>query len=494
MLDKIKKMKLDLSSLGLEWSSEGGYFCTPVGARVFARAGVDGIHYCTVKNHGETVFAVMPANEPGKYVLPIAKSFEDLLSVLLSLGDMGYFESALFCTREVFEARLQPPTEEQRALLAELAEKFALKPVADPYAYVRGLLAEFDPKSIKFGTDYAEWVPVEPEMPAQWKVCWNCGFSGETVGRAGTEIKINAAAEDDGLIWRVPAVYACGSGLVVDLLCEIEPEKYLRFYSKYKALEAQNLSEARREELSAENPMAMDFSLTAWINRRECRQKYAYGEGYIPEGLIEDAPREIYGQWVLEHYGLDKSKCWAMRRVGIPWATAKKPKLDSLGLVISFEPVTKTAGTYIFEAGDRTEIKNPATGEKHILKVSDIEAARARGFWGEGVEYPENYTVISYSLEPESREFHLTDAAPGDRPRRGAPEPFAPSPADDACIGIIGGADGPTAILFGGGTSGGTVRRAVSNLSFEPRPRIEWQASFSCRLKNDIVILPVGKI
>ena len=57
------KRGFDLAPLG--WETEGAfipYFCTPRGAKVLGWAGVDGIHYCTIRGFGEMIFAVSPMN------------------------------------------------------------------------------------------------------------------------------------------------------------------------------------------------------------------------------------------------------------------------------------------------------------------------------------------------------------------------------------------------------------------------------------------------
>ena len=51
------KKGINLAPLG--WETEGAfipYFCTPRGAKVLGWAGVDGIHYCTIRGFGEMIF------------------------------------------------------------------------------------------------------------------------------------------------------------------------------------------------------------------------------------------------------------------------------------------------------------------------------------------------------------------------------------------------------------------------------------------------------
>ena len=85
---------VDLAPLGVERREESlPYFCTPKGARIFARSGVDGIHFCFVRGFGETVFAVSPMNGRENCVHPVAKSFRDFLRLLLALHDAAAFRA-----------------------------------------------------------------------------------------------------------------------------------------------------------------------------------------------------------------------------------------------------------------------------------------------------------------------------------------------------------------------------------------------------------------
>ena len=89
LYQQFKKLNIDQSAIGLgQCDTPAAYFCTPKGAKVTGWAGVDGIHYCFVKGFGEMVFAVSPANLLGEYVYPIARSFKDMLSLLLASGSM----------------------------------------------------------------------------------------------------------------------------------------------------------------------------------------------------------------------------------------------------------------------------------------------------------------------------------------------------------------------------------------------------------------------
>ena len=104
LYQQFKKLNIDHSAIGLEQcDTYAPYFCTPKGAKVIGWAGVDGIHYCFVKGFGEMVFAVSPANLPGEYVYPIARSFEDMLSLLLASGSMDAIEQAHMWDEATFD-------------------------------------------------------------------------------------------------------------------------------------------------------------------------------------------------------------------------------------------------------------------------------------------------------------------------------------------------------------------------------------------------------
>ena len=86
--ERFQKIKIDFACLGIQQLAHyENYYCTPKDAVILGSAGVDGIHYCTIPEFGEVIFAVNPMDF-GDCVHPIAKNFEDLLRLLLSCVDM----------------------------------------------------------------------------------------------------------------------------------------------------------------------------------------------------------------------------------------------------------------------------------------------------------------------------------------------------------------------------------------------------------------------
>ena len=167
MYQKFKDLNIDHTAIGLIQPGEAyyRYFCTPRGAEIIGWAGVDGIHYCTIPEFGEMIFAVSPMNV-GDYVHPIAENFLDLLRLLLSCGDMAALEQCYAWDEEQFKAFLidYPITKEQQAILDTLREAFDLEPIEDAFAYVKALQKSFELSKIPYTEDYYD-IDMNPAAP-----------------------------------------------------------------------------------------------------------------------------------------------------------------------------------------------------------------------------------------------------------------------------------------------------------------------------------------
>ena len=150
--EQFKQLNIDFSVIGMmQRESFDPYFCTPKNADVIGWAGVDGIHYCTIPEFGEMIFAVSPMNF-GDYVHPIARNFADLLRMLLFCADMAAIEQCYAWDEEQFKSFLidYPATEGQKAVLDAIQQEFNLEPMEDAFAYVKKLQAEFDLSQIPY--------------------------------------------------------------------------------------------------------------------------------------------------------------------------------------------------------------------------------------------------------------------------------------------------------------------------------------------------------
>ena len=93
---------------------------------------------------------------------------------------------------------------------------------------------------------------------------------------------------------------------------------------------------------------------------------------------------------------------------------------------------------------------------------------------------------MTYTLSPDipDTNFLVRDIENNDPPRIKPTHTYEPSSQYDVCIGIIGGADGPTALI----PIPGIRHAAISALHFEPRDKIEWQIMFREKLIDDTEI------
>ena len=485
---EFKKSNIDLSPVGFQAGAGVRYFCTPRGARILGSAGVDGIHYCFIRGHGETVFTVSPMNEPGNYVHPIALSWDDLLRLLLATGDMAALEQAHGWSRERFHRFLAeyPPTPEQQAVLDTIQEQTGLELLKDPYEYIHEIQAHFDYSALRFSSEYYDLVPDAPR-PA-WAVTFHGGFWGSD-GKAGKEIPIEKSFQWGGYIWHVPAVYACSEGLVADFCVEVEPAQIKSFLDKWYPILGNDphISRDLREQVEAENPMTLPNSRACLtVNGKQLREDGSSGIQWIPESCLpedmEDTPED--GDMVA-HYGLDPEMGWIFHRSRFRWDFPAD--ISSLELEIKALPQHIPGPRFPTpKAGDEIRFTHPISGTDHILTVTEVERAQMdMEHFNDNWEMPTHYTQFTYTLSPElsNRQLTIRDTVQSDEPRL-IPGP-SPKFPDAACIGIIGGSDGPTAVIFTRKDKP-TVHSACSSLHFEPVEDVMWQMVFHEKLLEDI--------
>jgi len=503
--EEIRKLDIDLGAVGLEQSNtDVTYFCTPQDAEIIGWAGVDGIHYCTVPQFGEMIFAVSPMNF-GAYVHPIARNLEDLLRMLLFCVDMSVLEQCYAWDEEQFKAFMIdcPATEKQQEVLDAIHDRLHIEPMEDTFAYVKALQAEFDLSKIPYTEDYydPDMNAAAPLLPTEWKVTYDGGLWGQQ-GRAGKEIAINKEFEWGGQRWLIPAIYTCGKGLVMDICMEAEPDEIRAFIEKWDLLheEEHRYSNEETQQMEQDNPLNVDFRPRILLNGKPLCNEQGSGSVWIPASCLgEGVQCEHDSLRVLEHYGLDTSKGWLIRRCSFAWATAKKPTIKSLTLTLERELTDIPGVSFAVPAvGESISFTHPVTGNEHTLTVHEYEQneLNTRHFSDAGMEYPTNHHVMSYSLSPDlpNLSFMIRDCAEGDSPRIKKPNPneFAPICFDSAAsIGIIGGADGPTAVFVTGVAANRDqpkLHAVCSSLHFEPVDEVEWQITFREKMVDDITI------
>lgn len=482
--------------IGLEQSaSENNYFCTPKGARIIGWAGVDGIHFCFVRGFGEMVFAVSPMNTPGNYVHPLAQDFNDFLQLLLACGHTAALEQVCWWEQAQFGAFLREnaPTAAQSAALDVIREKLLLAPMEQPFAYIKALQAGFDYSRIKYTEDYYDWVPAEPKTP-EWKVYFEGNFRGRHGReRAGKEIPLNKQFIWDDEVWNIPAIYTCSKGLVVDFGLQVPPERIRAFMDKWKLSadsDGTGFTDEQRMQIDTENPLDVNINPKIILNGTELSGSHGCGVSWnpcFPEG------NSLETESVIQHYGLDPAQGYVIWRSAFPWKTKRKPQIKALSVTLMQEPAAIPGPHFrVSSPGEQIEFAHPSTDKKHTLTVQEYERQElsAEHFGDQNQEFPTHCTMMSYTLAPDlpDSSFTVMDCLPSDQPRHKPTTPNSPEMLSDACcIGVIGSADGPTAIVLGG-VNQGKLRAACSALHFEPAEDVEWRMVFYEKKYEDITV------
>lgn len=500
-LNTYRNSDIDLSTFGLRRGpEEGGYFCTPVGSKVIGWAAVDGIHYCTIEGQGNTVFAVSPMNF-GDYVHPIADSFENVLRMLLTCHSMDALEQCYALAEDQFNTYLidYPATEEIREKQKQIVDIFHLEPMKDVFGYVKQLQDNYDMSSIRFSEEYYETLGIE--LPAQeepsWKVTYEGGFWSNE-GTAGREISVNKTFQWGDEKWIIPTIYVCEEGVVVDYCKEAEPDAMKAFIEKWDLLnEHKNkYSKEQQDQISLEHPLTADFNAAVIINGNLLREDHGCGLSWVPSSLVGGLDSRENDAWkIIDHYRLDPEKAWSLNRRSFKWTD--DPIADISEIEIRMETRdAKIPGPRFetYEAGTNITFQHPITGNEHCLTVHELDHQELSQthFRDESMEYPTHFVAMTYTIEPEidRNRIMILDCADSDRARRRADisqEKEAIHFVSASSIGVIGGDDGPTAILVGNVVPR-TLHAACSAVHFEKVDSVEWRIIFREKLKDDVQV------
>lgn len=495
LFQRFKALSIDGSAIGLLPDDDFvPYFCTPKGARLIGRTGVDGIHFCFVRGFGEMVFAVSPMNGADDCIHPVAADFTDFLALLLACGSVDAIEQAWMWDKAQFDAYLadNPPDERQRDILHTISESLDIAPIPEPYWYIREIQQDFPYAKIPFPAEYYEvtGIPALETPKPEWKVYW----SHHGKERAGTELRIDRHFDWADEQWYVPSAYLCAKGMVLDFCISVPKQRFLDFQAKWA--DAESLTDEQREQAQSQNPLNINFRATLTVNGKSMRQSRGSGVYYLPDDCLpEDSCDESEAEQFRAHYGLDESRIWVFWRISFPWATRRKPAVSSIQLHLKRDPISVSGIHFTTPAESSVQFTHPITGVEYTLTIQEQEQQQMpqNAFPEQNTAYPRYYTALTYTLSPKlsGREFSLTDCAPSDPPRVLAnPDPFAPQSTGAAAIAIIGGADGPTSItLCPRGTGQEELHAACSSLHFAPVDRVEWRMVFRYQPTADCAVI-----
>lgn len=464
------------------------------GASVFGWAGIDGIHFCFIRGFGEMVFSVSPMNTSPDYVHPVAENFTDFLRLILACGDVAAVEQAWMWNEAQFEAFLNenPTTQEQQQTLSEISEKMNLLPMEQPWTYIKNLQSSFDYSQIKYTEDYYDNdMTSEAELVApEWKVYFDGDFWGHRgKDRAGKEIKLDKQFDWAGYHWVIPAAYSCSKGLVVDFCMRVDSESIRDFMKKWNLDwendSCENFTREQQMQMEWENPLCFNFKPCLKLNEKILQTTHGCAVSFnpcLPDGVIN----ELEAKWAIDHYGLDSTYGWVICRDVFPWGTKHHPEINKLFLTMEQQPGQVPGSHFKVHApGDSFMFSHPVSGITHTLTVQEIEQQTVpqNSFGSDRWIYPTHYIAMSYTLTPEPMEnISVFDCDEGDRPIEVTPDDHSFRPVgSSSCfvVGVIGGADGPTAVIYGT-NSQEKLHAACSALHFEPvGDDVEWRIVFN---------------
>ncbi len=496
---KFRKLNINHAMIGMEQQeSQPTYFCTPIGSKIIGWAGVDGIHYCTIRGFGEMIFVISPMNLPEDYVHPIARNFEELLGLLLSCGSMDAIEHVHKWDKTQFEEYVKEnqTSHEQTAILNVIKERLDIKPMNDPFSYIKNLQADFDYTKIKYPPEYYDinMNPEAEEQVTEWKVTYDGGF-WRNKGRGGKELSVRKIFFWGNERWYIPAIYLCSKGIVVDFCTDTDPESLKAYIDKWELLNksCKHYSKEHEQQMHSEHPLNVEFDPKIILNGKELRSDHGYSLSWIPKSCLNGEYQvELETKHVLEHYDLDLSRGWSIHRYCFLWATKRVPNIQSLKLTMKRSPII-VPGVHIVSpsVGNTVTITHPITAIEHSLTIHEYEQHKIEQNYlrNENMEYPTHYSVLTYTLSPDipGRDHMLRDYNDGDRPRIKNPRQEQLTTVSAASIGVIGGADGPTMIALSRGDSV-RLHAACSSLYFEPNLNIEWYISFNVKKMDDIEV------
>lgn len=417
----------DLAPLGVlscTMDPDNRYFCTPVGAIVFGRIGVDGIHFCRIRRVPGLIFAVSPMNTPGKYVHPIARDFYDFLCLLITVGDVSVIEQAWMWDKKRFETewRALEKTEEKDETIRQLTEQFDLVPIENPYEYLRTLCDTFDYDRIPFIKENREMCTAGEKVgKLSWRVVCQPDFRPyHSHEKGGTEypLDIPFSIPVYGRVMpirgRLLAYYVCVRGLVVDL--------YMDW---------------------TEN---CEIQASVQVNGRNCRctaQCTCIRFSEADDGAGDESDAESDAVW--EHYRLQK-KSGIVQRLCFPWKTGewrRCPAIRSCTLSFSLTPqFVDTAQFTVHSAGETFSFAD-LSGMEHTLTILSYEQEMV------AAEQPIYMRGLRFQLEPPLPHdaYYIANLSSEDENEEVAAALLGANGRPDNAIGIIGGADGPTAVF-----------------------------------------------
>lgn len=286
------------------------------------------------------------------------------------------------------------------------------------------------------------------------KVYYDSSLWCERRGLCGFPQRVNWQFEHRGVKRFIPVVYRFSKGIVFDVITIIDENRVNEFFEKYEAIENQ-LTSIQKRCAEQEHPYKAVPIKEILINEKQSGNYSSSGTVSIPWLQKSDDLsflRKAYSSI------LSDVSCFACERFCVPYfktnSIAQKLmnffRLNSVKNVkISTYPMQKFFPLDIHfqilveEKQNEISFKHPVTGITHTLYYQDVEFVEMP--LGENGNRRFYVTQSLYEISPELPHGDTLQFNSSIQFSKTLEDNFSPTAASS--IGIIGGADGPTAIF-----------------------------------------------
>jgi hypothetical protein len=329
-------------------------------------------------------------------------------------------------------------------------------------------------------------------------VYYSGNFWGHTSYERACDITtLNALFPYGGYDWFIPNIYTCSKGMVIDLCRKIPAELYETFYQKWSEIDRSTLTNEQISDIENENPMSLSISFKVIVNGHESHSHGWSAVGWQPCSLDHNGSE---AETLMNAYCLDRKDAWYIYRLRVAWPRKKRQEIKSLSLKLSTNKESHSCNRHFTSKPDcepfDVNFNHPMSGESYQLHVfSCLQNKLPDKFLSEELkEYPKHLCYLQYNIAPALPSDHIVmvqDCANSDRPivKTGN----VGSVSNGVCaIGIIGGADGPSACFISTSEMDKVkIRNSCSSLHFEPVQAVEWFISIQitpCEPKEIILL------
>lgn len=294
--------------------------------------------------------------------------------------------------------------------------------------------------------------------------------------------------EREGYLFRIPAVYFCPEGIVIDLCKRVSHEAAEAFESRYRKAKESGASVTELCGLIDENPLSIRLNPELCLGEKHLRMAQAWTHCFGRNRMEED---DETAEEYMETYACSREWDWAFYSVLFKREETadaeelrlilKKEKRDFLCTVEENQKFFTTGAEE--EEGRQIRFRDPVTGRQHTLEILGVSQderletseSLPAGF-REKYLYPTWFQKLEYRLEDEAGNFFIQDKESSD-----APIPIAESNRA-ASIGIIG-----TALHI---LSDSDRKCVCSGLRFEPQNEVRWEICrrAECGEEQEIVL------